>query len=657
MKTYAKMFRPYIVSLLLALGLLYALSILLPGRLFYMAGGVLLGASVLFSVVYTVVFQRRLRRFSIDLSGLLSSTQTEALVHFPMPVIIVLDNGEILWYNDRCRQTVLQSDDLHGMNISEVFTGLVFQSGQPQQEMQLSYKKNRYTAFAVRTVQNETAVHIIYLVDDTELKEYKERYLRTRATVLIITIDNYEELLQNARESGRAQALPEVDYAITSYLKEYGALLCKIEQNKYYAVVEESAMQQIISGRFSLLDNVRKIEVAQRIPATLSIGVGRHANSLAEAEEMARQALDMSLGRGGDQAAIKTSAGYEFYGGVSKGIEKRTKVKSRIIATALAELISSASNVIIMGHRFADLDCVGAALGVYRAARLLGRNAAIAINKQKNLAKPLIDKLQAENYGDAFHEPEELLEHIDKDTLLIIVDVHAKHFIESEELYRRCRSVVVIDHHRKMVDYIDNTVIFYHEPYASSASEMVAELIPYLGLQKNLGRPEAEALLAGIMLDTKNFVVKAGVRTFEAAAYLKRLGADTVEVRKLFASPMESYQKKAKLVSSATAYRRCAIAFSQGAVEDIKLIAPQAADELLSISEVDASFVVFENGSQVEVSARSMGALNVQLIMEKLGGGGHLNMAAAQFPGAEIDDVHQQLLGAIDEYYETLNQK
>ncbi len=654
MKTYSKKFWPYILSLLLTLGLLYLLALFLPRRQFMAAGGILLGVGILFTVVYMAIFSRQLRRFSIDLSAILSSAQTEALANFPMPVLIALDNGEILWYNELCHQKVLQSGDMHGINLSELFTGQEFQGSLPQQQLQLSYKKNRYTAFAVRTVQNETAVHLLYLVDDTELKDYKDRYLRTRATVMIITIDNYEELLQSARESGRTQAMPEIEYAVTSYLKGYGALTCKIERDKYYAVVEENAMQQIISTRFSLLDNVRKIEVAQRMPATLSIGVGRHAGSLAEAEEMARQALDMSLGRGGDQAAIKTSAGYEFYGGVSKGIEKRTKVKTRIVANALAELISSSSNVIIMGHRFADLDSVGSALGIYRAVRLLERNAAIAINLQKNLAKPLLDKLQAEGYEDAFHEPEELYEHIDQNTLLIIVDVHAKHFIESEELYRRCRSVVVIDHHRKMVDYIDNAVIFYHEPYASSASEMVAELVQYFGLQKNLGRSEAEALLAGIMLDTKNFVVKAGVRTFEAAAYLKRLGADTVEVRKLFSSPMEAYQKKAKLVSSATAYRRCAIAVSQGAVEDIKLIAPQAADELLSISDVDASFVIFENGSQVEASARSMGALNVQLIMEKLGGGGHLNMAAAQFPGAELEDVRQQLLGAIDEYYETL---
>ena len=654
MKTYSQRFRPYIVVLLLALVLLYVLSIFLPAERFLIVGAAVIGASVVFTIIYAVLFRRRLRRFSIDLSSILSSAQTEALVDFPMPALIVLDNGEILWYNERFGKNVLQSDDMHGMNLSEIFTGQDFQGELPQQELQLGYKKNRYTAFAIRTVQNETAVHVVYLVDDTELKEYKERYLRTRATVMIITIDNYEELLQSARESGRTQAMPEIEYAVTSYLKGYGALTCKIERDKFYAIVEENAMQQIIATRFSLLDNVRKIEVAQRIPATLSIGVGRHADSLSESEEMARQALDMSLGRGGDQAAIKTSSGYEFYGGVSKGIEKRTKVKTRIVANALTELIASSSNVIIMGHRFADLDCVGAALGIYRAVRLLERNAAIAIYKEKNLAKPLLEKLEAENYENVFHEPEELFEHIDQDTLLIIVDVHAKHFVESEELYRRCRSVVVIDHHRKMVDYIDNAVIFYHEPYASSASEMVSELVQYFGLQKNLGRAEAEALLAGIMLDTKNFVVKTGVRTFEAAAYLKRLGADTVEVRKLFSSPMESYQKKAKLVSSATAYRRCAIAVSQGVVEDVKLIAPQAADELLSISDVDASFVVFENGSQIEISARSMGTINVQLIMEKLGGGGHLNMAAAQFPGAELEDVYQQLLSAIDEYYETI---
>lgn len=657
MKTYAKLFRPLLMIYIVLLFILYGAGLFLDSTVFKVAGASLIILCLICILLFWIYFRKRIQRFSIDISQLLSETQSDALIHFPMPIIIVLDNGEIIWYNSLAQNHVLMTDEMHGKSITEIFSNLSFRGGsQTVSGIALSYKENKYTGYIVRSVQNETAINVIYLIDDTELKYYKEQYLKTRITIMIIMIDNYEEILQSARENDRSQVLPEIEYTIEDYMKNYGGLLCKTERDKYLVVIEENAMQEIVSSRFALLDLVRKIEISQRVPATLSIGVGQHAASLAEAEDMARQALDMSLGRGGDQAAIKTQAGYEFYGGVSKGIEKRTKVKTRIVATALSELIESSSNVIIMGHRFADLDCVGSAIGLRKAVEILGKRAVIAINKDKNLAGPLMAKLMQEHYDDVFYNPDDLIETINEDTLLIIVDVHAKHFIESQQLYAKCNSVVVIDHHRKMVDYIDNAVIFYHEPYASSASEMVAELIQYLDMPKNIGRSEAEALLAGIMLDTKNFVMKAGVRTFEAAAYLKRLGADTVEVRKLFSSPMEAYQKKAKLVSSASVYRNCAIAISVGIVEDIKLIAPQAADELLSISGVEASFVIFENNGQAEISARSMGGVNVQVVMEKLGGGGHLNMAAAQLPETDAESAYQLLLGAIDEYYENQQQ-
>ncbi len=655
MKTFSRLFWPVLILLWIAVAGMYLMGIFLVEHVFLYAGAVLSAAALLLLLLGVLRVNRRIRSYSVDLGALLSTVHTDALMDFPMPVVLLRDNGEILWYNRLCRANVFQSDEMYGRSISELFPMLKMEQGHKTDPVvQLSYKKNRYTGYILRTFKDDTRVCLLYLTDDTELKNYRDRYLKTRVTVMLIAVDNYEELLQSARENGRSQKMPEIEYAIETYLKGLGGLLCRIERDKFFALVEESAMQQIIAARFPLLDTVRKIEISPRLSATLSIGVGQHAPSLAEAEKMARQALDMSLGRGGDQAAIKTQAGYEFYGGVSKGVEKRTKVKTRTVAAALAELIGSSSNVIVMGHRFSDLDCVGSAVGLCKAARILGKDAVIAIQRNRTLAGPLIDRLLSEGYGEVFREPQELLESISRDTLLIVVDVHAKHFVESKELYERCRSVVVIDHHRKMVDYIDNAVIFYHEPYASSASEMVSELIQYFDLPKNIGQAEAEALLAGIMLDTKNFVMKAGVRTFEAAAYLKRLGADTVEVRRLFASPMEDYQKRARIVSSATVYRRCAIALSPGMVEDIKLVAPQAADELLSITGVDASFVVFETPGQVEISSRSMGAVNVQLIMERLGGGGHLNMAAAQIKDVDIEDAHRTLLAAIDDYFDTL---
>lgn len=417
-------------------------------------------------------------------------------------------------------------------------------------------------------------------------------------------------------------------------------------------------MKSIVEERFTILDTVRKINANDKMPATLSIGVGRDAQSLLQAEKFASQALDMALGRGGDQAAVKNKNGYEFYGGVSKGIEKRTKVKTRIVAAALSELLDSCSNVLIMGHRFADLDCLGAAVGLYYPIQQMGKPVKIILNSRANMVKQLHSRLLSQGFETAFIEPEVATDYVSDDTLLIIVDVHTPHFIEAPEVYKKCKNVVVIDHHRKMVDYIDNAVIFHHEPYASSASEMVAELVQYFGDKYKPNSTAAEALLAGMMLDTKNFIQRTGVRTFEAAAYLRKMGADTVEVKRLFATSMNAYQERCKVVSSATIYRHCAICQVQERIEEIKMVSAQAADELLSIEDVDASFVFYYESEQVVAySARSMGKINVQIIMEKLGGGGHLTMAGAQTKGINLEEGKERLLRAIDEYYDTLEDK
>ena len=401
------------------------------------------------------------------------------------------------------------------------------------------------------------------------------------------------------------------------------------------------------------MDEIRKIQTDGNVPVTLSIGVGRGEPTLAQSEASARQALDMALGRGGDQAAIKNQSMYEFYGGVSKGVEKRTKVKTRIVANALSELIQNADRVLVMGHKFGDLDCVGAAVGLAYAIRTIGKQADVVIDRDKTLAKILVDMVTGEGCGNLFTDPTEALYSITEDTLLIVCDTHTVNLVESAEVYSRCKTVVVIDHHRKMVNHIDNAVIFYHEPYASSASEMVTELIQYMGDNCRINTVVAQALLSGIMLDTRNFVLRTGVRTFEAAAYLRRIGADTITVRKLFSSTMDSYQRRSRIVSAAQIYKKCAVAESDFYSDDMRIVAPQAADELLGIDGVDGSFVLYEKDGTISISARSMGAINVQIIMESLGGGGHQTMAATQIRGVEMEKVKQQLLEAIDKYYET----
>ena len=485
------------------------------------------------------------------------------------------------------------------------------------------------------------------------LKNRADEYLAARPAVLLIAVDTYDEVLKEMKDSDRARIAGEVDYALEQFVGQATGFLRRTSASRYVAVVEERYLSQMIAARFSILDTVRAIGEEQGT-VTLSIGVGRGGETLREGMDMAAQALDMALGRGGDQAAVKTEDGFAFYGGVSRSVEKRSKVKSRIIASALKDLIAQCEDVFIMGHKRSDLDCVGAAVGMLRFCKMCKKPASIVVNRRQSFAANLIREFEKAGFGDDFISPEQAENSITKDTLLIIVDVHMPQMLESTQLYEMAANVVVIDHHRKGVGYIDNSVIFYHEPYASSASELVTELVQYAGGEKEdkMTPLEAQALLAGITLDTRNFALHTGVRTFEAAAYLRRMGAQTQEVKKLFCDTLESYTHKAKLVAAAQVYERCAISVSDDVPADMMVVVPQAANDLLSISGVDASFVAVDTGNGINVSARSMGDVNVQVIMEQLGGGGHLTMAGAQLRDASLKETKQRLMDIIHEYRE-----
>lgn len=650
MKDKVALFKPAVFVMLFAAVTVTGLAFFYSQELFYIAAAIC-GTALVF-VLFTIWrAEREVDRFVGQIGAAIGAMQAETLLDFPLPVVAVGEqSGEIVWYNHEFERRLLDQRTLYGEPAAALIPG--YQPGEEGCVHHITRLGREYTAYAVKAERDGTAVTAFYLVDDTELKQGAREYHLSRPAVMVIMIDSYDDLLQNAKENERTQLLSQIEYCIETFIGGCNGVVVKAGRDKFFAVVEERYMKEIIEKRFELLDNVRGLTGPDKLPVTLSIGAARNVPSFAEGYQWARQALDMSLGRGGDQAAVKTEGGYDFYGGVSKGVEKRTKVKTRIVATALKELIEASSNVIIMGHKFADLDSLGSAVGLLGAIRLLGKSAVIAIDRKKNLVTPLIDRLEQNGYEGSFLNPDEAMERVTAQTLLIITDTHIEHVVESAELYRACKTVVVIDHHRRMVGYIDNAVIFYHEPYASSASEMVTELVQYFGDRTRISRLEAEALLAGIMLDTKNFVIKTGVRTFEAAAYLRRQGADTVEVRKLFSSSMESYQQRSRVVSSAEVYRRCAISCSNTPAENIKLVAPQAADELLTINDVDASFVLYDYDGGVSISARSMGKLNVQVIMEALGGGGHQTMAATQLSNVTLEDARQRLLQAIDEYYD-----
>lgn len=642
-------------AIILAVGVPPAISLISLWWDYKVALGELCASVVVIAAVYL-----GLRGVRHDMRSLVAKTASElnandrqALMGFPLPLSLVGESGEIVLYNEAFRKQVLGGVDQFGADLKSIVKNLsptAFEK--PGTAVDVVTRRRRFTVYGNLL---QRGLYTLYWVENTELKNIADEFRESRPVIALVMIDNYDELMQNAREGEKVSIVSQIEKELVRWVSGTTGFLRHADRDKYLFIFEERHLRKIVESRFDVLDAVRKIVAGEHMPATLSIGVGRGGKTYAQTEEMARQALDMALGRGGDQAAVKTTNGFEFYGGLSKAVEKRTKVKTRIIASALAELIDGSDNVLIMGHRNGDLDSLGAAIALRKACISRGRDARIVVDLKTCLAADFARQLQQqeEGYADAFISPEECLMLVIRKTLLIVADTHRKGFVESPELYRVARTVVVIDHHRKMVDFIDNAVIFYHETYASSSSEMVAELVQYIA-DGAMTSVEASAMLAGMTLDTRNFSVRTGVRTFEAAGYLRRKGADTARVKKLFAGSMNDYRKRTALVASAQVERGCAVAVYQGEPDpDIKLIVPQAADDLLTIQGVQASFVLYADGNGTGMSARSMGAVNVQLVMETLGGGGHLTMAGAQLPDVPLDEAQTRLHQAIDRYFES----
>ena len=562
-----------------------------------------------------------------------------------IPVVILSKENEIMAANALFKENVCGNEDPLGDSITKYLSGDDVDAIYGSNGADTKYNDKWYIAFAVRHEYGS----IVYFIDDNTYKTNSDEYLETRPVVAIVAFDNRDELERETDNSEAIKVTVAVEQEIVKWVSSTKGFYKKMSGGRYIVVMEERDIKRSIDGKFRILDDIRMIKINDRLSATISIGIGRGGKTFKENEQWARQALDMALGRGGDQAAIKKADSYKFFGGVSKGIEKREKVRTRVIAASLSNHINNSSNVIIMGHRFSDLDSVGASIGMWSAVvKGLHKNAYILINRQQTLAKSLVASFEKAGFESIFKTEDEALALLDDHSLLIIVDTHSPNFLESKTVYERSSRVVVIDHHRMMVNHIDNALVFYHEPYASSASEMTAELVQYLG-HDSLSRLESEALLSGIMLDTKNFVLRTGVRTFEAAAYLKSNGADTVEVKRLFSNSIDTYKVKYKLVSEAEIFNYCAIASAEEDITDIRIASAQAADELLGIENVKASFVMYKTGKTVNISARSLGDLNVQVIMEQLGGGGHQTMAACQLENTSIDEAREKLVSIISE--------
>lgn len=574
---------------------------------------------------------------------LLQSNENDFLQSSPFPAIVIGDKNEIIFANDLFKEIVTEGSGCVGESAEKFLSGKTVKYILKHKGIDISYAGKRYTVYGI----DSASVKILYFIEDTFYKETTFEYLESRPTVALIVFDNKEEILRDIEVEQSSQVIAKVEQQLQNWAKESKGIFRKLTDDLYMMIVEERYVKTFIKQKFNILESIRNIKLDANNYATVSIGMGRDASNIKESELWAKKALNMALGRGGDQAVVKQKDTYLFFGGISKETEKLDKVRTRVIANTLVEHIRASDKVIIMGHKYSDLDSVGACIGMWSAITKGQRKQAyIVLDEESTLAKALVQNMNDLVKDKIFINADNAMSIITDKTLLVIVDTHSPHFVEDEQVYQKCKRVVVIDHHRMMVNHIDDALVFYHEPSASSSSEMVTELIQYFG-ESFLNRFEAEALLAGIMLDTKNFVLKTGVRTFEAAAFLRKKGANTVSVKRLFSNSIKTYKEKYQLVATAEIFNNCAISVSQKEVPDIKLASAQAADELLDIQDVRASFVIYPYKDVINVSARSLGDVNVQLLMEKLGGGGHQTMAGAQINGSSVAQVREKIIEMI----------
>ncbi len=602
----------------------------------------------LWSVAEYLLLRRNQLRYASRMNRALGTMLETAPEHMRVPMVILNQAQEIMWYNESFLEQVAGDEDTYGRRIYEVLPLRpdTLKDGSSA-EIDLLGRHFHITRDDYRMNGQRTA--LLCFQDTTNYVELKRHYMDSRPCVLLLVIDNFADLMSGARQSERAMVLAALELLFDRFLDGTDSVFCHLDEDRFLVVTESRHCLEMERAHFPLLDEARRITVGEKTALTLSIGVGRSGETLAQNERFAQQSLDMALGRGGDQAAVKTKEGFSFYGGVSKGIEHRSMAKNRAAARDLQKLMRRCSHVYIMGHRASDLDAVGAAVGVAFIAEETEIPYNIVVRQDTTLAKALTDRIAREMPG-CMITPEEARAQFSEEDLVVIVDTFSKDIVEDAELYNMAKHVVVIDHHRQMVNYLDNTTVKLHDPHASSAAELVTGMIQYFEWRDQMPQFTAEALLSGIMLDTKNFVMQTGVHTFEAAAYLRERGADPISVKTLFAASMDAYRQRSMLVASAELHGRFAITAAEDPMDNIQIVAAQTADDLLGIEGVDASFVLYPRGSQACISARSLGKMNVQVIMEALGGGGHQIMAATQRTDCTLTELRAMLIAVLDEH-------
>ena len=611
--------------------------------------------------------RRRKMELSEQLKDLTLNVNTAAkttLIKSPFPLVMIETDGNIIWRSEKFTYEFKEDevddvingvikkikenvDNLENKEKGKISTDFEFNNKHYQimGSYVKSHKRNRS--------KNNEYTTILYFIDDTEKIKLERNIEDDEICLGIIMIDNYEEVSQRISTESKPILIAKVEQKIYDWASKYNGMIIKSDRDSFYCIVNHSKLKEMIKDKMSILDDIKQMDVPDVSQATLSVAFSNEGTTIAEKEEATRAVIDIALGRGGDQAIVKIDDKYEFFGGRTQEVEKRTKVKARMISLALKELIEESDNVLLMGHSHGDMDSIGSAMGLYRLTKTLGKDAKI-INETTGIGiEKFIDEAKKdEEYSECFISSGQAKELLKPKTLLIVADTNKSNYVEAPEVLEQAKRIVVVDHHRRSTDYIENALLTFHEVYASSAAELVTEILQYSQLKIKLKNIEMEALYAGIMLDTKNFTFKTGVRTFEACAYLRKCGVDIIKVKKWFQSDLETYQTISDIVSKSEIINET-IAISQYDKddEDANIIAAKAADELLTIGGITASFVLGKIGEKIYISGRSIGDINVQIILEKLGGGGHITLAGAQVEGMGIEDAKQELINHINEYF------
>lgn len=599
-----------------------------------------------------------------DLTLTVDSAAKTSLINSPFPLIIIETDGNIIWKSSKFNIEFMNIDINSYLNDLVIDIKTEIESRENKKERTIVRHielNNKYYEIVGKFVHskhhenknNDIYMLMLYFIDETENIKLQKEYKDSKSCVTIMMVDNYEETMQQLESEEKPQVIAEIDKCVYEWTDKTNGILIKSDRDRYIYLFEQRYLEKVKEDKFSILDKIKEIKTKENIQLTLSIAVSNDGITDKEKYRSAGAAMDIVLGRGGDQAVIRENEIYKFYGGRAQEVEKRTKVKARIVAHALENLIRESSKVMIMGHTNPDIDSMGAGMGVYRLARDIGKNAYIVDSQESNTLQSFKQSLSKEvEYEDILISKEVAEENIDQDTLLVIVDTHKATYVEAPELLKKTDKIVIIDHHRRSADYIENATLTFQEVYASSAAELVTELLQYAETKVELKTIEAESLYAGIMMDTKNFTFKTGVRTFEAAAYLRRCGVNIIKVKKWFQSDLATFNKISGIVKKAEIVNdTIAIAIYDKKEKDSSVICAKAADELLTISDITASFVLGKIGNKICISGRSIGDINVQIILEKLGGGGHITLAGAQVEGMTMEETKQELINRINEYF------